>query len=89
MKNYLIKIFSVIAVIFISFFINKLNVKAEYKTKIVCEYEMLRVLSPNIGELDLSASQQVSYILVVIAIIVLVFKALNLPLLMIVDFTNI
>lgn len=28
MKNYLIKIFSVIAVIFISFFINKLNVKA-------------------------------------------------------------
>ena len=52
MKNYLIKIFSVIAVIFISFFLNELNVKAEYKTKIVCEYEMLRVLSPNIGELD-------------------------------------
>ena len=62
MKNYLIKIFSVIAVIFISFFLNELNVKAEYKTKIVCEYEMLRVLSPNIGELDGSIGQSTSVV---------------------------
>lgn len=62
MKNYLIKIFSVIAVIFISFFINKLNVKAEYKTKIVCEYEMLPVLSTNIGELDGSIGQSTSVV---------------------------
>lgn len=39
MKNYLIKIFSVIAVIFISFFINKLNVRADgFNETIVCEY---------------------------------------------------
>lgn len=62
MKNYLIKIFSVIAVIFISFFLNELNVKAEYKTKIVCEYEMLRVLSPNIGELDGSIGKSTSVV---------------------------
>lgn len=62
MKNYLIKIFSVIAVIFISFFINKLNVKAEYKTKIVCEYEMLPVLSPSIGGLDETVGESTSVV---------------------------
>ena len=39
MKNYLIKIFSIIGVIFISFFINKLNVRADgFNETIVCEY---------------------------------------------------
>lgn len=62
MKNYLIKIFSIIGVIFISFFINKLAAKAEYKTKIVCEYEMLPVLSPNIGGLDETIGESTSVV---------------------------
>ena len=41
MKNYLIKIFSIIGVIFISFFINKLNVRADgFNETIVCEYAL-------------------------------------------------
>lgn len=41
MKNYLIKIFSIIGIIFISFFINKLNVRADgFNETIVCEYAL-------------------------------------------------